>query len=264
MENNTSNWLKKFCEDFNCSNDTKCTCEVNRCYNHDNLKKLNKKHIENFYKIGSKSIKCDHHVKNDYYHVCKKVSNSTISNSHIIDNSSTIEHEIVITKCPNEVDRSTFFMKLLKNLKQRYSTLIIITFLFLFLKNETIFEIIFIKNSEIIFLISFIILVIIFNNSQVFKKQKCYIIKTLKMIKCRYFNDNLCLFSLSAIGFGIISIRILFKIFLNFCNCFYYIIPKSKYFYLSNIIGHIISFDYPELIEYHDKYFYGIPNQVSC
>ena len=236
------------------SNAETCDCSAENlsdCYQYYNLDKIDRKFIEKFHRIGLRSLKCNCNKNEEI----KAFQNESCDNDNNMNTSISESEEcleLIPIECNNEIP-------LIKSLNKRNSipVLIFITLSILLLRNGFFFEGFLFKSSQFWQLISLILTAIFFiNKIKRFENQRNFLCKTFCMIKICYFNDNKYLFLLSLCSFSLIVTRVLLKIFITFCSCFYYIIPKSRYYYLSNILGHLISFDYPELIEYHDRFFF--------
>jgi hypothetical protein len=241
---NDENWLKQFYSDYNTDNidsnyDQVCSC---RDYNYADLSILNKKYIQKFYKIGSKSLKCNHYCENEQTKesLCKSIESETYEND-----------DCLIIQKTNNVESREHDLFFKSNLNILFISLIIISFC-----------LIFIQISYLLFIIT--ILISIFIVSQNILLHKKILIEQLNLIKMRYFYGNFYLFYLTLALISLLITKVLLSIFLYFFSVFYFIIPKSEYFYLSNLLAHLISFDYPELVEYHEKYYFCYDYKESC
>ena len=245
------NWLKQFFNDYNTDNskfDNQggiCSCKN---YKYGDLSNLNRNYIEKFYKIGSKSIKCNHNCvehenRDENISLCKR--SPSLLNSVNNKSDDCLSNSLIIQNTDDSTRDQNEDVSLKSNLNHlSILSLIIIGFYLIFIQIP----------SDFLFVI--LIIVFIFISSQIFFKYKCFFIQTLNMIKICYFRDNFYLFYVAFTLFSLIIVKILLSLFLYFFSLFYFIIPKSRYFYLSNLLGHLISFDYPELIEYHEKYYF--------
>ena len=291
-ENHDNKWFQQLFGDYtgepassssSLSTTLDCACTD---YNYGDLSKLNKKCVEKFYKIGSKSIKCNHRkrvssaINNSCDNEisleatsCREIDNE--NNSLIVTHSSTnldnclsIENNCQINDClslekttttTESTEMSTTDANnclMFSNSYNYYDVVsmfsILLTICYCCLFFDTFFY-------YILFLTT-IASIICTMNYHVFIKLKFFLIHALNTIKFCYFNGSFYTVSLLAALFSLFLAIIFFKLFLLFFSFFYYIMPKSKYFYLKSLLYDIVSFDYPESIEFHDKYYYCFQN----